>query len=53
MIVPAAVPIEAALVIVELSLVPASLIVPLFNAIAFAPIDSTSSASVAALQQRL
>ena len=49
MIVPAAVPIEAALVIVELSLVPASLIVPLFNAIAFAPIDSTSSASVAAL----
>ena len=49
MIVPAAVPILAAEVIVELVDVPLSLIVPEFNAIALAPIDSTSFALVAAL----
>ena len=46
---PAAVPIEAALVIVELVDVPASLIVPLFKLIAFAPTTRTSFAFVAAL----
>ena len=48
-IVPAAVPIEAAFVIVESVLVPLSLTVPPFNAIALAPIDSMSPALVAAL----
>ena len=48
-IVPAAVPIEAALVIVEFVLVPLSLTVPPFNAIALAPIDSMSPALVTAL----
>ena len=45
---PAAVPIAELFVIVALSEVPASLTVPLFNDIALAPIDKTSSASVAA-----
>ena len=47
-IVPAAVPILAAFVITALSVVPASLTVPPLSAIALAPIDRTSSASVAA-----
>ena len=48
-IVPAAVPIAELLVIVALSVVPASLIVPEFNAIALVPTLNTSSAFVAAL----
>ena len=48
-IVPAAVPIEATLVIVDAVFVPLSLIVPPLSAVAFAPIDSTSPSSVAAL----
>ena len=48
-IVPAAVPIPAAFVIVDVTLVPLSLTVPLFNDIAFAPTDNTSPALVAAL----
>ena len=46
---PAAVPIAEEFVIVELVVVPASLIVPLFNAVAFAPITRMSPAFVAAL----
>ena len=46
---PAAVPIAPLLVIVELVLVPLSLIVPEFKFIALAPITNTSSAFVAAL----
>ena len=46
---PAAVPIAELFVIVALSEVPASLTVPLFNAIALVPIDNTSPASVASL----
>ena len=50
MIDPAAVPIEAAFVIVDAVFVPASLIVePPFCASAFAPITKTSFAFVAAL----
>ena len=50
MIDPAAVPIEAAFVIVDAVFVPASLIVePPFCASAFAPMTRTSSAFVAAL----
>ena len=46
---PAAVPIAAEFVIVDAVFVPASLIVPLFNASAFVPIVRTSFAFVAAL----
>ena len=53
MIVPAAVPILAAEVIVELVDVPLSLIVPEFNAIALAPIDSTSFALVAKIRKSM
>ena len=49
MIVPAAVPILAAEVIVDAVFVPASLIVPLFKFIGFVPIESTSLAFVALL----
>ena len=48
MIVPAAVPILAAEVIVDAVFVPASLIVPLFKFIGFVPIASMSPALVAA-----
>jgi hypothetical protein len=47
-IVPAAAPIAAELVIVDVVLVPLSLTVPPFNAMAFVPIDSMSPALVAA-----